>query len=131
DKMKNKLILFFFFISNLHAQVPNKNSPSISTNKMLANEVIRHPDYSVDKFGAKGDGISDDSKAIQNAINSLCTSNGGMIEFTPGKTYKAGSLIIPNFTAGYMPQFYIRGNGATIISTSDTIMSKLVKNQAD
>ena len=43
-------------------------------------------------FGAKGDGINDDTAAMQAAINSL-PSAGGDVYFTPGHTYKITSTI--------------------------------------
>lgn len=43
-------------------------------------------------FGAKGDGVTDDSTAIQNALNSI--SSGGVLFFPKG-TYLSGSFTIP------------------------------------
>lgn len=45
---------------------------------------------SVDDFGAKGDNVTDDTVAIQSAINALPAS-GGTVWFSTGKTYKVTS----------------------------------------
>lgn len=44
-------------------------------------------------FGAKGDGSTDDTTAIQNAINSL-PATGGIVNFEAGKTYCVSSTIV-------------------------------------
>jgi len=40
--------------------------------------------YSIKDFGAKGDGVSDDTVAIQNAIDTIADNGGGGIYFPPG-----------------------------------------------
>jgi hypothetical protein len=47
--------------------------------------------YNVHAFGAKGDGTTLDTKAIQEAIN-LCASRGGGTVFLPTGTFKVGSI---------------------------------------
>lgn len=47
----------------------------------------------VKKFGAKGDGVTDDTTSIQNAINSL--TNGGTV-FFPSGTYIVNTLVLPS-----------------------------------
>lgn len=48
-------------------------------------------DVFVDKYGAKGDGKTDDTKAIQNAIDAI---GEGKVIFSPNKTYLVNSLYI-------------------------------------
>ncbi len=47
---------------------------------------------SVKDFGATGDGITDDTTSIQNAINYIQNANGGIVNFPPG-IYKISSTL--------------------------------------
>jgi len=49
--------------------------------------------YDVKKFGAKGDGITLDTRSIQNAIDKANEDGGGVIDISTG-TYKIGTLIL-------------------------------------
>jgi hypothetical protein len=71
--------------------------------------MIQGDPLNVIDFGAVGDGTTDDTVAIQAALNAL--SNNGAIVFVPSKTYKTTSVLTLN------PNLYgilIQGNGATI-----------------
>ena len=67
--------------------------------------------------GAKGDGVTDDTAAIQAALDSLTTgSAGGTVVFSPG-TYIAGSLTVTKafYTNGFGDQgVKLHGPGATL-----------------
>jgi hypothetical protein len=47
---------------------------------------------SVHDFGARGDGITDDSVALQNAVNAMASSGGGVVYF-PSGTYSINSTL--------------------------------------
>lgn len=52
-------------------------------------------DYSVADFGAKGDGVADDTQAFQDALDAA-RSNGGGVVFAPSGTYRIdGTLLVP------------------------------------
>ncbi len=55
------------------------------------------PVYNVYDFGAKGDGISNDQKAIQKAINA-CHKTGGTVLLKKGKFLTGQLLLISNIT---------------------------------
>lgn len=73
---------------------------------------------SVKSFGAKGDGITDDTQAIQNAINSAGT--GGVVIFEKRKEYKVSSTIF--VPVGIVLEF----NFCTITPTSGTYVNNYV-----
>jgi hypothetical protein len=67
---------------------------SVSLNNQLASAIKRNNSVNVKDFLAKGDGISDDTLAIQTAINSL--NGSGIAVFPEGRTYRATNVIIPS-----------------------------------
>ena len=55
--------------------------------------------YSVEEFGAVGDGITDDTAAIQAAITAV-GATGGTLQFGPRKYLITGQLRLPTYTLG-------------------------------
>ncbi len=56
------------------------------------------PDYNVREYGAKGDGVTDDTAAIQAAINAAAAAGGGAV-YLPAATYMVKSLnLLPAIT---------------------------------
>lgn len=53
--------------------------------------------YNVLDFGALGDGISNDTPAIQQAIDSCSMAGGGKVVLPGGKTYRAGSIELRSY----------------------------------
>ena len=48
--------------------------------------------FNVMDFGAKGDGITDDAQAIQQAIDACTEKGGGLVYLPCGKTFMAGPI---------------------------------------
>lgn len=71
----------------------------------------------VDDFGAKGDGVTDDTQAFVNAIN-YCNTNNFVLK-TKGKSYAVGS---PDINVKCSIDF----NGATMILTGNTANSRFM-----
>lgn len=79
-------------LTNKPAKLPNPNALTIngeSYDGSKAVEVHTHGGKSVYAYGAKGDGVTDDTAAFQNALA------GNRVVFVPGGTYKlSGTLVI-------------------------------------
>lgn len=74
---------------------------------------------SVKDFGAVGDGVTDDTVAIQNAIDAAIVGTANNVYFPKG-TYKVtATLTIPNAVDG---KAVIFGSGAVIQSTHDGVL---------
>src|SRR5260370_9476215 len=50
---------------------------------------------SVHAFGAKGDGQTDDTAAIQSAINAASSAGGGSVVFNVPRYFPTGSFVVP------------------------------------
>ena len=53
-------------------------------------------EHSIREYGAKGDGKTNDTKAIQTAIDNAAEEGGGVVLFPPGQ-YVSGSVILKNY----------------------------------
>jgi hypothetical protein len=76
--------------------------------------MIKGAPVSVLDFGAVGNGVADDTVAVQAAIDS---SPNGVINF-PSGTYKLSAPILLTDTSGHNFQGVITGNNATIVFTN-------------
>jgi polygalacturonase len=53
---------------------------------------------SVTSFGAKGDGHTDDTAAIQSAISSVSSAGGGSVVFSVARYFTSGTFVVPRWT---------------------------------
>jgi hypothetical protein len=83
---------------------------------------------SVKDFGAVGDGVTDDTTAIQNALNYL-KSTGITLTFEPGKTYQVSQVAISQAGGNTRSNFRIEGNGALIRGTTSSAAFRIYRCQ--
>src|SRR2546423_2836921 len=72
---------------------PRLDVPTLLNYELAQFEDLSRRTLSVKDYGAKGDGFTEDTAAVQNAVNA---ANGGTLYFPPG-TYIISSV---SFTAG-------------------------------
>jgi hypothetical protein len=82
--------------------------------------LINGPVGNVKDFGAKGDGVTNDTAALQAAITSICNAEGILL-FPPGVYKISAPLTFPN------KSFVIRGSGPTATNISEIAGSGLIK----
>lgn len=73
--------------------------------------VFVSPAFSVTDYGAVGDGVTDNTTAIQTAVNAIATAGGGTLFFPPG-TYLAANVVLPQ--AGFTNSFTVEATGAVL-----------------
>ncbi|MBX4147495.1 glycosyl hydrolase family 28-related protein [Paenibacillus lautus] len=99
-------------------QTTEKNSLVGAINECV--EILESLPLNVKDFGAVGDGVTDDTLAIQAAFNA--TDIGGIVEFENNKTYLVSSELQSR------KNIRIRGNGATIITNFSGVGMRLQGN---
>jgi Pectate lyase superfamily protein len=84
----------------------------------------------VSDYGAKGDGHTDDTAAIQRAINAAATSGGGTVVFSVARYYTTGTFMLPQgvvFCGAIEGPFDVVGEDPSTVTEAPTL---LVTNHA-
>ena len=80
------------------------------------------------EYGAKGDGKTDETKAIQSAIDACSESGGGTVIFPSGKTFMAGPIELKSFV-----NLYFEPNSLLLANPDESIykISAFEKNEGE
>lgn len=60
--------------------------------------------YNIEDFGAVGDGITNDAKAIQKAIDICSSQGGGRVVIPAGKIFMSGSIVLKAFVEFHLEE---------------------------
>lgn len=78
-------------------------------------------DFNVTGYGAKGNGVTDDAKAIQRAIDACSAAGGGSVIIPYGKTFMAGPLHLKsNVDLHLQPNSVLLANPDEAVYTEST-----------
>lgn len=84
----------------------------------LALSCARSNEYDVTRFGAKGDGVTDDAAAIQKAID-RASERGGTVVFPSGKTFLAGPLELKGHV-----RYHFEGGTVLLASPDESLYTR-------
>lgn len=97
-------------------------------NELYATLLILNNSINANQFGAKGDGITNDTVAIQTAID-YCSSNNLILYFICNNTYLVNTLNITNDINIDGNYCTLKSNGENVINIENTYLSsKYLKN---
>lgn len=80
---------------------------------------------SVNSYGAKGDGHTDDTAAIQSAINAVASKGAGSVVFNVARYFTAGTLVVPSgviLCGAVEGPFDVAGVNPAVTTTAPTIL---------
>ncbi|MEH0152690.1 glycosyl hydrolase family 28 protein [Limibacter armeniacum] len=80
---------------------------------LLSVQPLKAADYNVLDFGAKGDGLTLDTKAVQQAIDQCSAEGGGKVIIPSGKTVLVGTIYLKSYVMLYLE------NGAVLKGSPD------------
>lgn len=81
--------------------------------------------FPVDTFGAKGDGKTDDTAAIQSAISAAATAGGGSVVFKVARYFTTGTFVVPTgvvLCGAIEGPFDVAGANPAVTVTAPTLL---------
>lgn len=83
-------------VGNQTITATDKSTPSITGSSNSINVGALADAFPVEWFGAKGDGKTDDTAAIQNAINAAAAAGGGSVVLKVARYFTTGTFLVPD-----------------------------------
>jgi pectate lyase-like protein len=100
-------------------------TPSIKGTSNSINVGALADAFPVEMFGAKGDGVTDDTAAIQNAINAAAAAGGGSVVFKVARYFTSGTFLVPDgvvLSGAVQGPFDVRGVDPAVTVIAPTLL---------
>ncbi len=153
QSLKSGILLIILLLSNYLPAKSQKSTPSGTTSwqnlpTILANikaPVFPNKDFVITAYGAKGDGVTNSSKAIKTAIEACSKAGGGRVVVPAGKYFtgpiylksnvnlhlqKGAILLFSTKPDDYLPLVYTRWEGIELMNYSPLVYAYKEKNIA-
>jgi len=95
SKLTNGSGTFSATLTNAGFQTITATDPASGSIHGSLSLITVEGEFPVSSFGAKGDGHSDDTAAIQSAINAASAAGGGSVVLSIARYFTTGNLVVP------------------------------------